>query len=239
MSLLRWARDHLTALAIGASLLVAAASILYAQHQAGQAREAELALDRQEALADSTRLALVSSVQWLTERAHTWQRRAVQEDLDQTETEEELGVDPRARTRIEIGIPDIEATDILGGGPVEEEGATRSASLHYRERPVTVDVTARLPPPPDTATWDVSVAVDAIHAQLTVGCGEAPEGRSIRPATANLTVPDWVEVRLSEVRQEPSVCNPVDRGWLLGWDPPAWVEVGAGLVVGFELGRRF
>lgn len=219
------------------ALLMVAGSLFYAHQQSEQARAAELALDRQEALADSTRQVYAQYLAWLNGRAHTYQRRAVQEDLEQTDTEEEVGVDPRARTRVTISVPGVDTTGLPSPDPVSMDGETRVASLIYEEEPFRLEATARVPPPPDTATWDVSVAMEAIRAELTVGCGEAPEGRSIRPATANLTVPEWVSVELTEVRQEPAVCNP-SSGWLFGWDPPGWLEVAVPLAGGIEIGRR-
>lgn len=237
-ALVRWARDHLTVIAIGLALMVVGGSLLYARHKAGQAREAELALDRQEARADTTRRVLSRYMAWLNGQAHTYQRRALQAEMQATDREEDIGIDPRARTRLTISLPNIDTTGLPSADSVRTENRVRIADLIYQKPPVRLEVTARVPPPPDTATWDVSMALEAIRAELAIGCGEAPEGRSIRPATANLTVPEWATVELTEVRTEPGVCNPVSGGWMFGWDPPAAVEMGLPLLGGIYLGTK-
>jgi hypothetical protein len=97
---------------------------------------------------------------------------------------------------------------------------TRTARFDVRQAPYTIIAEVELPPPPDSATMRVRVAVDAIAIEARVSCSAGSGGA--REATVAVETPSWVTVRIGTVAQSPDVCTP---------EPPAaatrrrpWIE---------------
>lgn len=222
-----------------AVLLAVGGALLYAHHQRGLRRRAELARDSLEAAADTTRLELHAWRDAAGRVRDYYQRRAVQAEIQRDAVAEELAQESRARAELELTVATRDTAGLPSPGPVTVDTAgVREASITWRREPFTVDVRARVPPPPDSARWDISAALDALHMDLRVACGEAPAGREVRPANVTVGAPAWATVRLDSVRTAAHVCNPEPGGLLFGWDPPTWLQVAVPFGAGLEAGRR-
>jgi hypothetical protein len=93
----------------------------------------------------------------------------------------------------------------------------RVARFDVRQEPYTIVADVELPPPPDSATLRVKVAVDAIPLEARVTCAEILEGS--RMAAVSVRTPAWVNVRIGTVSQSPEVCAapPRTSAFALGW----------------------
>ena len=87
-----------------------------------------------------------------------------------------------------------------GNAPPER----RVATFHVRQEPYTIDAEVELPPPPDSATMRVKVAVDPIPIEARVTCAEILEGSTV--AAVSVRTPAWASVRLGTLSQSPEVC---------------------------------
>lgn len=164
-----------------------------------------LELDGKEALQDSTR-ELTDLVEELGGVVRLFQRRSFQAELQVDELDRRLGQESRARITAEARLQELEAR---GTGTVAVDTVTgaRSARFHVREEPYTITADVHLPVPPAEGILDARVQVDPAEISARIGC-EEDRGQRIRSASVLFQTPPWLEIELTDVRQEPDVCNP-------------------------------
>lgn len=213
-------------------LLVLAARLAYLEWQLERARSdvRELALrtDSLEAELDTTRLVLLSA----DSQVATWQRRAVQTELERDSIDRALKLRPVVRIAAKVDPKPDTAT-----ATVALEDSMRVSS-HF-DRPAYqahVEVTIIR----DSARIALVVDVKPILLEVRVGCGGAGTSAGhIRTASVALSAPAWATVELGRLEQDPDVCNAELQPNEPGWKTPAKVlaGVGVGVIAGLLLSR--
>jgi len=185
-----------------AGLLLVAVGLLFAQN-ASLKREIirkDLALDTQEALIDTTRVRALGDSLLLAER------RAVQLQVERDSLDKALDIETRVRIGIQVALNDL-VVDTRAGVTETPEGVRESTFQGY-QLPYAWDATVALPKPPGEGTMALRVSLDPIVLSGRVACGDAPDGRRVRPASVFIVSPTWADVTLSGLEQDPDVCNP-------------------------------
>ncbi len=103
----------------------------------------------------------------------------------------------------------VAARDSFVGSTAPER---RVVTFHVRQEPYTIDAEVEVPPPPDSATMRVKVAVDPIPIEARVTCAQILEGSKV--AAVSVRTPAWVNVRMGIVSQSPEVCATKRRRFL-------------------------
>jgi hypothetical protein len=114
----------------------------------------------------------------------------------------------------------VAASDSVVRDARDASRETRTARFDVRQPPYGIAAEVELPPPPDSATMRVRVAVDAIPIEARVSCIDGPGGA--REATVAVETPSWVTVRLGTVAQSPDVCTPAPLATSMR--QRAWIE---------------
>lgn len=83
--------------------------------------------------------------------------------------------------------------------------AVRRASFNIRQSPYTIAAEAEIPPPPDSATIALRVALDPVPLDVRLECA-APDANGIRAASIVASAPRWADVNLGRVEQSPDLC---------------------------------
>ena len=78
--------------------------------------------------------------------------------------------------------------------------ARSSATFHIRDEPYTVDADVALPPPPDSASLRLHIALDTLSMRVRVTCSRAG-------AAVVVEAPPWAHVALGNLSQDPEVCT--------------------------------
>ena len=102
----------------------------------------------------------------------------------------------------------VAAADSVVRGASRE---VRVARFDVRQEPYTIVAEIEVPPPPDSATMRVKVAVDAIPIEARVTCADI--GSGTREAAVSVRTPAWATVRIGSVSQSPEVCAVPQRAF--------------------------
>lgn len=213
--------------ALFAAMILATAAATYEAHQERRARiTAELSRDSVEAVADTTRLRTVRTLQ---RDVRVWERRAVQLTAVNDSLSEELGWRTIAHNRAVARVDDLETyvQGVIGREATEDGDVVQTADFRVRQEPYTAWARAVMTDPPILA---LRVALDPIPLALRLGCGVEDD---LSRAYVGISAPEWADVRVVEARQEARMCNPD-----LGDAPSFWgehgtkVAIGAGIVAG-------
>ncbi len=166
-----------------------------------------LAASNAEAARDSTRdvattVRRVSNL--LGDSLRLVEKRAVQSDQRGDALDRALGRERIERTAISAKVDSLEL--IARTAPVVDSAhTTRRAHFDLRRAPYTLAVDAALPPPPDSATVAVGIALDPLALDVRVGCAP-PDATGIRAASVDVSAPSWARVTLGRVEQSASLC---------------------------------
>lgn len=165
-------------------------------------QDRELQIDSLEAVNDTTRE--IKNI--LADSLRYFERRAVQTELEADSLDKALERESRVRANAEARVDSLES--VIASSSVSEDSlGVRTASFDFYDEPYTIDAEIVMPPPPRSANLILNVKLDPIPLSFRVGCSENPD-TDIKRATIGITTPDWAEVELKEVTQEPGVCNP-------------------------------
>ncbi len=169
-----------------------------------RAQVAALARDSAEAAADSTRAASAHVQAVLGAELAAVQRRATQQRQRADSIDRALGLERRARVRVQLRVDSLQA---VATAAVKADSAdrVRRARFEVREPPYTATADVALPPPPATGQFSLRVGLDPAPLELRIGCGTAQGG--IRPATVTAVGPRWLALELAAVEQDPAVCQ--------------------------------
>lgn len=216
----------------GVAAAVALCAALYGKylHTAAQLRDALLHTDSLQAAADTTRLVYADSLR-------LFERRAIQQEQRADDLDRDLGRERRARVALVAQVESLQTTATTT--PVYRAD-TATAAFDVTAPPYHAQVDVVIPPPPSPALLDLAVTLDPAPMEVRLGCGPSVNG--LRPATVAVIPPPWLDVDLTQVEQDPDVCqSPIlarPRG-LLAVRIPAWLAVlttlaafGFGLTVG-------
>ncbi len=169
-----------------------------------RAQVAVLARDSAEAAADSTRSASAKVQAVLGAELAAVQRRTIQQRQRADSLDQALGLERRARVRVELRADSLQAvaTAAVTADPAD---SVRRARFEVREPPYTATADVALPRPPATGQLSLRVGLDPAPLELRIGCGPARGG--IRPATVIAVGPRWLSLELTSVEQDPAVCQ--------------------------------
>ena len=217
-------------------LLLLAGAVMGAlwQHERGSHRKSILRLENERAATDVTHRELVrlkdGQVRVATRLAF---QRKVNLDSALAKVTWAEGLTAHARAQVKLLSDSLQATT-LGTAEVDEVSGTVTAHGELDAADslgvtVAADVEVQLDPP--ASIWDWNVVRSPLAFSLTLGC----QGTA---ATAALVGPPWAQFDLTEVEQDPALCNPIPR---TSWQPfklrvPSFLEVillmGTGAVIG-------
>jgi hypothetical protein len=192
---------HLGIVLLGAGLAVQTWRLNRAE---ARAQAAVLARDSAEAVVDSTRAVSARVQATLSADLAAVQRRAVQQRQRADSLDRALGLERRARVRVELRADSLQA---LATAAVTADSAdsVRRARFEVRHPPYTATADVALPRPPATGQLSLRVGLDPASLELRIGCGTARGG--IRPATVTAVGPRWLALELATVEQDPAVCQ--------------------------------
>lgn len=165
-------------------------------------QQKELRIDSIEAVNDTTRE--INGI--LADSLRFFERRVLQVELERDSLDEALDQESRVRANTEARVDSLQ-TVIASTEVTEDSAGVRHASFNFYEEPFTVDAQVAMPPPPSPAKFDLNVKLDPIPLSFRVGCRENPN-TDVKRAIIGITTPDWAEVELKDVQQEPGICNP-------------------------------
>jgi hypothetical protein len=187
---------------------------MYLQAAGAKERADRLALEKSNAVAeaDSTKLKFENYRNSIGETLDIYSRRIVQTEVKNETLEDSLNTTLRSNSRLEAQIASLDTT--VTGETTEDSVGVRQAEFEGYQEPYFYTALVTVPPPPETPEMSLHVESDPIPLQIFVGCGE-PEDE-IRPATLNVGTPDWAEVNLTDLSQDPDVCNPDLGGSVIG-----------------------
>jgi len=169
-----------------------------------RAQVAALARDSAEASADSTRAVSARTQALLGAELSAVQRRAVQQRQRADSLDRALGLERRARVRVELRADSLQAVATAAVTADSADGVRRSR-FEVREPPYTATADVALPRPPATGSLSLRVGLDPAPLEVRIGCA-APRG-GIRPATVTAVGPRWLALELASVEQDPAVCQ--------------------------------
>jgi hypothetical protein len=150
-------------------------------------------------LGDSLRLVEKHSLQ-ATQRADALDRALNDERIERATIR--TTIDSLSRTAVAAPSPPVDAAM---PAIADSAHALRRARFEIRQAPYTIVAEAEIPPPPDSATIAMHVALDAIPLDVRLECS-APNGQGIRAGSITASAPRWANVRLDHVEQSPDLC---------------------------------
>lgn len=180
-------RSKLIAVVLAVGVMLAA---IYVVSDARQDRDAALLrADSVEAALDHSRVVrgvLADSLMLVT-------RRAVQSEIQRDSLDRKLKVRTRATADVSVHIPVITADSVKG-----TQDYTRLTFDTY-ERPFTIHAEVSLA---DTsAAFNIRTDTASLHLRLTCEDGD------VKKARAFVSGPDWLNMNITGVQQDPVVCN--------------------------------
>jgi hypothetical protein len=162
----------------------------------GKAIEGALRGDSLEAAGDSTRRTFL--------RDHALQeRRIVQHKLERDSLDKRLKRTTGLLADVKAQVRPLDT--VLVGQVVEDSNNIRTARFQADRPPYHVDLTAVLPPPPQSGSLEGTIRLDPAVFSLRTQCGQAANG--IRPATLLFSGPDWLQFTVVRAQQDPLYCN--------------------------------
>lgn len=203
MDMNRWT-GHAGAIALAATLAVAAVQTVRLHAARSSAVRAAVDSDRQEAAADTTRA--LSYIEVLGDSLRAVQRRSVQAIQKSDKLDRALGLERAVRARLAAVVARLEGSARSETVFVSRGDSARRAEFDVREAPWTVHAAVVLPGPPALGSMEVRVAMDTLGLEVRVGCGRAGSA-GVRPAMVNVVGPRWANVRLGKVEQALGVCS--------------------------------
>jgi len=195
-----------------------------------RAKVATLARDSAEAAADSTRAASAQAQAVLGAELAAVERRVVQQRQRADSLDRALGLERRARVRVELRADSLQAV-ATAAVMADSADSVRRALFDVREPPYTATADVALPRPPALGRLSLHVGLDPAPLEVRISCGVSRDG--IRPATVTAVGPRWLSLELASVEQDPAVCQAA-RGLPRKKKPLPWKE-GLILVLGLRV----
>lgn len=179
----------------------------YVNSLKGQIARLQIEKDSVEAVADTTRLLQIAS---LEDSLSLYQRRIVQTEQRLDDIDNELRQERAFRASLSLRLDSL--TSELSS-PVTEAGDTLRMHFEQDTLPYQLEADVLVPPadpvtlvrPDAFARFTVRLAPIPIEARI--GCSPNAND-SFNQATLNIITPEWATVEIGEVQQEPRVCNP-------------------------------
>lgn len=192
--------------------------------------------DSVEAVADTTRLVEVAA---LEDSLDLYQRRIVQTEQERDELDLELRQERAFRASLSVKVDSL--TSELSA-PVTE--AADTLKMHFEQDTVPYSLEADVVVPPvDPVTLTradafarFTVRIAPIPLEARIGCSPNVDD-TFNQATLNITAPEWANIQIGEVQQEPRVCNPdltvLDTRSF--YEKPLFVALGTASVIAISL----
>lgn len=181
-------------------------------------RASELAEANARARGDSTRDVTNELRQLLGEYKNAVEHLAEQVEIRTDKIDNALGRYSQVQARIEVRIGTLE-TKLKSGPTTETSEGVRHAQFRLEQPidttdvpPYTIQAEVAVPPPPDSATMQLTVALAPAHFDARVQCARRATDAGVRDATLLVTGPRWIKLTLDSLRADPDVCSPEKRG---------------------------
>lgn len=168
---------------------------------------AEFRLEAAEVAADSSREVLAGV---LAEHVRYYQRRVHQvRELALDSVDRALREESRVRGEFVVQVPETEVTAEGGLADVREEESVRVGTFRVQKPPYHIWAQALLPSPGDSIPPELRlrIGLDPVKVGVRIACGDAPEGREVRPALATVRVQRPYEAEVVAVQSVWEVCN--------------------------------
>ncbi|HEX9107198.1 MAG TPA: hypothetical protein VF832_08215 [Longimicrobiales bacterium] len=174
----------------------------------------------------------------LADSVRFFERRAVQTGVRADELDKQLSQVTKARAELVAQIAELKGS-VNVTVVSDANDSVRSATVHRREEPYTLDISARLPKPPAEAEISYHVVLDSVKLGVRVSCGPRVKAGEIRTATVSATPPPWLPLRIDNPTLDADLCNPLippQKGVSRWWLPVSGLGAGAatGAVVGAD-----
>lgn len=178
------------------------------------ARDYRLDLENQAAAFDTTLRVLYDRQRDIA----IWRRRAMQADLDASELEEQLGLERRARVRVETQLASLTGSDTASA--TLEGDTARTYTFSFYRAPTHVETEVWVPEENSLDAQAIfQVTLDPLTLDLTVTCAET-DTLGVRSAYVLVEGPSWLDPSVSSTF-EPDICSPIiqpTQAWYDTWD---------------------
>lgn len=168
------------------------------------------------------------------------QRRSVQAKQTNDSLDRALKLERKAHADVTGHVATAVVADSGLRVTAAADTSTRKAPFEIRQEPYTIKGTVELPAPPASGTLHLTIVQDPVSIDFRLHCGQR-SASGIRPASLTATAPDWFHLKIGEVSQDPSVCNPPSapaRAWRTSWTTLAGLRDRAGLWFGVTFEGR-
>lgn len=220
-------RDYITvSLVVGLTLLLGVARCQRDQAR-DEARDNAFRADSIAAFSDSTRSMNAKAQKLLADSLIGVERRAWQAEIQRDALDKALGRTTHALTNMSLAFKDLRAQGVTTR--VVESGDLRTATFKVDSTPYHATATVALPPAPAVGAFTLKVKLDPARVGVRIQCGK-PSATGIRPATAAVTTPPWLDAELERPQFDPDVCNSEKHKGF------PWKSVAGGLLAGGILG---
>lgn len=195
-----------------------AGGLNYIDNLKSDLERAYLTADSLEAQNDTTRLVYSDSI-------HVYQRRIIQTEQENDELDRALGAQRALNARLSLR---VDSLTLEASSSVTE--AADTLKMHFRRDTVPYTIEADIVVPPEDPETNVRpdasavfrVSLDVLPLSALIGC--SPTEGTFNTATLNIITPEWANVNIVSVAQEPRVCNPnlvtLDTGRF--WEKPSF-----------------
>lgn len=175
--------------------------VAWALEAQDRARQAGLARDAAEAMADTVRRERDALDQDLT----ITRLRAVQQQQDRDSLDDQLRQERRVSTGLRFQVAVL--SDSVEGLR-DTSSVIPRATFHVRQIPFTIDAAVTIPDPPALPAARFQVALDSADLTVRVGCGPVNAVDQVRPVEVAVRGPTWLRVGLMQPTVDPLLCNP-------------------------------
>jgi len=188
-----------------------------------------LRVDSLYAVEDTTRIVFADSLR-------TFELRAIQAETRADDLDRELDVRSRARADLVVVAEPLD-TVVTSPASIDSVGS-REATLSIYRTPYTVEAHVSIPLEPLPAIWQLRIGLDPIPLNVRLSCATDSDF-DVVPAFVQVTAPRWATIGITNVQQEPGICNPVQ--FQLPGAPSVFtrtvrpVAIGLGLALGLKL----
>lgn len=222
--------------------LAAILGVVAARSYAGQQAALQLAGLQADSLAasrDTTRrLALAITV--LADGTQAVQRRALQVEQRSDSLDRALKLERKAKGDIRLDYQAVLALNETAKRVIADSSdSVRYGSWVFKNDPRTpqfdsIAIDVRVPRPPALPVVDLAIGFRPTPLSYRLSCGAPdPLNYGVRAAQLTVTAPKWLRVYISDVEQDPALCNPPPapgKSWFADWR--TWVLAGtAGLLI--------